>query len=302
MYEVRWENFEYYYSVCRHFELQAAGYKHFFMLFSIFAEIFKMTWVEVTALILSGLLVGFINTLAGGGTIISLSLLMFMGLPANVANGTNRIAVVAQNLVAVRSFKQQKLLDVHKGFALAIPTVIGSVLGAFIAVDLNEMIIEKSIAVVMIFMLLFILYKPQKWLKGHRELMAKPVSTWMMILFFFIGIYGGFIHVGVGYFLLAGTVLGAGFDLIRANAVKNLIVLAYAPFTLIIFMWQGQVNYNYGLVHSIGNILGAYLATKFAVNWGTNFVRWVIIIVIFVTTVQIFGLIDFRSVFTILNK
>jgi uncharacterized protein len=272
------------------------------MLFSIFAEIFQMTWIEVTALILSGLLVGFINTLAGGGTIISLSLLMFMGLPANVANGTNRIAVVVQNFVAVRSFRQQKLLDMHKGFVLAIPTVIGSIIGAYIAIDLNEKIIEKSIAVVMIFMLFFILYKPQKWLKGHEELRAKPVSIWIMILFFFIGIYGGFIHVGVGYFLLAGTVLGAGFDLIRANAVKNLIVLAYAPFTLIIFMWQGQVNYSYGLVHSIGNIFGAYLATKFAVNWGTNFVRWVIIIVIFITTAQIFGFIDFRSLFEALGK
>jgi hypothetical protein len=261
-----------------------------------------MTWIEVTALIISGLLVGFINTLAGGGTIISLSLLMFMGLPANVANGTNRIAVVVQNFVAVRSFRQQKLLDMHKGFALAVPTVLGSILGACIAIDLNSVVIEKCIAVVMIFMLFFILYKPQKWLKGHEELIAKPVSLWMMIVFFFIGVYGGFIHVGVGYFLLAGTVLGAGFDLIRANAIKNLIVLAYAPVTLLIFMWQGQVNYSFGLVHSIGNVIGAYLATKFAVNWGANFVRWVIIVVIFITTAQIFGFIDFRSVFSVLGK
>jgi len=112
-----------------------------------------MTWIEIIILIVSGLLVGFINTLAGGGSIISLSILMFLGLPANVANGTNRVAIFIQNIAAVGSFKQQKVLDHKKGFWLAIPATIGSVIGAWIAVDLNEEIIEKAIAVVMLIMM-----------------------------------------------------------------------------------------------------------------------------------------------------
>jgi len=103
-----------------------------------------MTWIEIIILIVSGLLVGFINTLAGGGSIISLSILMFLGLPANVANGTNRVAIFIQNIAAVGSFKQQKVLDHKKGFWLAIPATIGSVIGGLIEVVLNEEIIVKS--------------------------------------------------------------------------------------------------------------------------------------------------------------
>jgi uncharacterized protein len=261
-----------------------------------------MTWVEIAALITSGLFVGFINTLAGGGTIISISLLMFMGLPATVANGTNRIAVVIQNLVAVISFKKQKLLDFRKGIILGIPTVFGSIAGAMIAVDLNEKIIEKSMAFVMVIISFFIIYKPQRWLKEKPELTAKPVSILQMLIFFLIGIYGGFIHVGVGYFIIAAVVLGAGYDLVKANAIKNLIVLIYAPFTLVVFILNGQVNYSYGLIHSIGNVIGAYLATRFAVKWGTNFVRWVIIVVVMITILQIFGFINFKTVFATFLK
>jgi len=102
-----------------------------------------MTYIEVIVLIAAGLLVGFINTLAGGGSIISLSILMFLGLPANVANGTNRIAIFIQNIAAVGSFKQQKVLDYKKGFWLAIPAAIGSLIGAWIAVDLKRRLLKK---------------------------------------------------------------------------------------------------------------------------------------------------------------
>ncbi|MEZ5148721.1 MAG: sulfite exporter TauE/SafE family protein [Bacteroidales bacterium] len=132
-----------------------------------------MTIIEVIILIISGLLVGFINTLAGGGSIISLSILMFLGLPANVANGTNRIAIFIQNIAAVGSFRQQKVLDHKKGFWLAIPAALGSILGAWIAVDMREDIIEKAIAIVMLIMMFVILYKPQRWLKGKKTFKRK---------------------------------------------------------------------------------------------------------------------------------
>ena len=258
-----------------------------------------MTWVEIIVLIASGVLVGFINTLAGGGSIISLSILMFLGLPANVANGTNRIAILFQNIAAVGSFKQQKVLDHKKGFWLAIPATLGSIIGAWIAVDLNEEIIEKAIAVVMLIMMFVILYKPQQWLKGKKELQDKKVSPGQMILFFFIGIYGGFLHMGVGYALLAGIVLGAGYDLVKANAIKVLIILIWSPVILFVFIIHGQVNFYYGLILSVGNVLGALIASRLAVKKGAGFVRWVIIVVILITAAQIFGLIDISSLLTI---
>ena len=145
--------------------------------------------------------------------------------------------------------------------------------------------------------MVFIIYKPQQWLKGQQQLLEKKTSVLQYFIFFLIGLYGGFIHVGVGYFILAGLVLGAGYDLVKANALKVFIVLLYAPFTLIIFIYNKQINYEYGLIHAIGNIIGAYIASKFAVSWGANFVRWVIVVIILISSAQLFGLFDFKTLF-----
>jgi uncharacterized membrane protein YfcA len=255
-----------------------------------------MSIFEISALILGGVLVGFINTLAGGGSIISLSILMYvMGLPANVANGTNRIAITLQTFAASASFKKQRVLEWKKGLKLRIPSVIGSIIGAWIAVDIDEKIFEKAMAVIMILMLGFIFYKPQLWLKGQDELINKKLSPFIMFVFFLIGIYGGFIHVGIGYLLLMGIVLGAGYDLVKANAIKVFIVLLYVPFSLVVFIYNDQVNYLYGFVLAIGNVLGAVLASKLAIENGANFIRWVIAAVVAITAANVFGLIDIKS-------
>ena len=254
-----------------------------------------MSWLIALALIVSGVFVGFINTLAGGGTINSIALLMVLGLPANVANGTNRIAVVFQNITSVGSFAQQRVLDFRKGTWLAIPTIIGSIVGAQLAIDIQEEVFRKAMAIIMLVMLFFIIYKPSAWLKGQEKFVRRKVSIWQIIIFFLIGIYGGFIQVGVGYFLLAGIVLGAGYDLVKANAIKVWIVLLYTPFALIVFVLHGQVNWKYGLIHAIGNITGAWIASKWAVSWGANFVRWVIVVVIIVFSSDLLGIINIKE-------
>ena len=256
----------------------------------------ELHWIEIIALIVAGLMVGFINTLAGGGSIISLSVLMVLGLPANVANGTNRIAIAVQTLTATSSFRQQKVLDTRKGIILGIPALLGSIVGALIAVDINENIFEKAIGVIMLVMLVFILYNPKKWLSGKEELVNKKTSITQIVIFFLIGVYGGFIHMGVGYFLLMALVFGIGYDLVRANAVKVLIVLIYTPLALLIFVIYGQVNWEYGLTLTIGNVVGALIASRLAVKKGVNFVRWVIVVVILLTSGHLFGLYNIKSV------
>ena len=251
---------------------------------------------EVITLIIAGIFVGFINTLAGGGSIISLSVLMYvMGLPAAVANGTNRIAITLQTLTATTTFKSNNILDWRKGLKLGIPSVLGSIIGAWIAVDMNEEVFEKAMVVIMFFMLAFIFYKPQLWLKGNKELLEKDVNFFTMFIFFLIGIYGGFIHVGIGYLLLIAIVMGAGYDLVKANAIKVFIVLLYVPFSLIVFIYNDNVNYLYGFTLAIGNVIGALIASKLAINNGANFVRWVIVAVVILTAANVFGLINIKE-------
>ena len=97
-----------------------------------------MEWYLVLALIGTGLAAGFINTTAGGGSMLTLPLLMFLGLPANVANGTNRIAILLQNVIGVSTFRQKKVLDFSTDYKLAIPAIVGSIIGAFFAVEVDE--------------------------------------------------------------------------------------------------------------------------------------------------------------------
>lgn len=255
-----------------------------------------MTISEIIALIIAGLCVGFINTLAGGGSIISLSLLMFLGLPAPVANATNRIAITVQTLTATISFKQQKVLDTKKGLQLAVPTVIGAIAGSWIAADINERIFERAMAVIMLIMLFFILFKPNKFIHGKAELMNKPTSIWQVLLFLGVGFYGGFIHAGVGYFLLASLVLSAGYDLVKANALKIFLVLAYAPVTLLVFMYNGKIEWAYGLIMTIGNVIGAIIASRLAVTKGVVFVKWVIVVVIIITSGKLLGLYSWQDI------
>jgi uncharacterized membrane protein YfcA len=262
-----------------------------------------MEWAEIIALIVAGLMVGFINTLAGGGSIISLSVLMMLGLPAPIANGTNRIAIAIQTATATASFRQQKVLPLKKSILLAIPAIIGSLIGAWIAVDINEGILEKAIGVIMLIMLIFILYKPQKYIYGRAEIVEKPLNWKSYLIFFLIGVYGGFIHMGVGYFLLMGIVVGAGFDLVKGNAVKVFIVLLYTPFTILVFLFNDQINWSYGLILAIGNVVGAFVASRLAVSKGVVFVKWVIVVVVLITAGDMFGLYDIKSLFaTMLEK
>lgn len=255
-----------------------------------------MTWIDAIILVVSGVMVGFINTLAGGGSVISLSVFMFMGLPPAMANGTNRIAILLQTITAVSSFKKQKVLDHKKAIILAIPAAIGSIFGALIAVDINEKIFERAFAVIMLIMLVFIFYKPQKYLYGRKELMEKKVSFWQLLIFFLIGLYGGFIHVGIGYFLLAGIVLSAGYDLVKANAIKVTVALFVTIVALLVFSFNQEINWLYGGVMAAGTVVGALVASRLAVKQGVNFVRWVIAVLIIVFSAHFFGLYDIKEV------
>jgi hypothetical protein len=227
--------------------------------------------------------------------VISLSLLIILGLPANIANGTNRISIFFQTFSSVSSFTKQKMFTSLKPVWLGIPATIGSVIGALVAVDVNQKVIEIAMSAAMVIMVFFLFYKPDKWLKENPALLNGKLKWWHMVIFFAVGFYGGFIQVGVGYFLLMALVLGVGYDLVRANAVKNLIVFFYAIFALAVFILNGQVNYFYGIILSIGSVIGALIASYLSVKKGAGFIRAVIVLSVILTIMQISGLINFTE-------
>ena len=232
-------------------------------------------------IVVAGALAGFINTLAGSGSLITLPLLIFFGLPANIANGTNRLGVLLQSIVAVSGFKQKKVFEWKEGIWLTIPAIIGSLLGAAMAVNLDEQLMNRIIGGLLVFMFFIILFKPDRWDKEQAGQVKSKPGLWQIIIFLGIGFYGGFIQAGVGYFLLAGLVLGAGFDLLKGNAIKVLITLALTVAAIVVFIVNGQVDYGVGLSLGAGSMIGAWIATRLAVRKGAKFIRWVLLVTIF---------------------
>jgi uncharacterized membrane protein YfcA len=192
-----------------------------------------------------------------------------------------------QNIVGVSSFKKQKIFEFKDGIGIGVFAILGSLVGAKLAVEINEKIFENVIGGLLIFMIILIFVKPKRWLEGDEH---KRLPKYLQyIIFFVIGGYGGFIQAGVGFFLLAGLVLGCGFELVKANALKLLLVLLYTPFALFIFIINDQVDYLLGFILAIGNMSGAYVASKMAVKKGAKFIRWFIIVALFVSAIKLLG-------------
>lgn len=235
-----------------------------------------------------GIVAGFINTLAGSGSLLTLPLLILLGLPANVANGTNRVGVTMQNIVAVATFRRHGVLPLAGAWKLIVPSIVGGILGAMLAVDLDEQLLRQTIAVLMLVLVVVMVLKPERWIAariGPRQ----PRLLVEVPLFFAIGVYGGFLQVSVGLFLLVALVLSAGYELVGANAMKNLIVLLFTVAALVVFVFHDQVEWTLGLLLGAGQAVGAWVAARFAVKRGAEFVRWAVVVISVISAVALFA-------------
>lgn len=261
-----------------------------------------MSITLILILVISGLFVGFINTLSAGGTVISIALFLALGMPANVANATNRVQVLVQSLGASLMFRQKKLIETQRIVRLAIPTMIGAIVGSLFAGILTQNIFPYVMGGILLMMIFLMFYKPKLLFEDNHQKIEKPLTFINYLTFFAIGIYGGFIQVGTGYFLILASTAMLGYDIIKTSALKVTIMFFYTLVAIGVFILDSQIYWQYGLLHSLGGVFGSWIATKFALKKGANFVRWVIIIVIILTALNLFGVIDLKIIFNkILN-
>lgn len=232
--------------------------------------------VTVLLLLGGGLAAGFVNTVAGGGSVVTLPILIEgVGLPATVANGTNRIAILLQNVAAVAGYRKGGVLEARRILPLLPSFLVGAVAGAWTATEVSPEAMRKVFAGVIVLVALTVLVKPSRWLGGSEHRLREP---WRSLAFLGVGYYGGFVQAGVGFLLLAGLVLGSGFDLVRGNAAKVLLVLLATPLALLLFARAQQVDLVAGLVLAAGNVSGALIATALAVKKGAGWIRWVVVL------------------------
>ena len=224
----------------------------------------------------AGLVAGFLNVMAGGGSLITLPLLIFMGLPVAVANGTNRVAILAQNIAAVGSFRRQGYSDLRTGLAYGAATVPGAIVGAFVAVNVGETTFRAILAgVLAITVVGLLLPKKRREVKGDPPARARTIA---FLGFFGIGFYGGFIQAGVGFLLMLVLHQLLRIDLVRTNMHKVLIVLIFSLPALAVFVATGNVAWLYAVALAGGNASGAVVATRVSVKGGERPIKVVLVI------------------------
>ena len=249
------------------------------------------TPIQILIILGAGLVGGFVNTMAGGGSFLTLAALELAGLPSSMANGTNRVAIEIQTIMAVLGFKSKGVSDFRTSLQFAVPALLGAVAGAYVAVDLPENIFHRVMAVAMLVMLAILIVNPKKWLKDRKVELTPKRRVLGYFVFAIVGFYGGAIQAGVGFLLITSLVLVAGLDLVRTNSHKVFIIGLYTLFALVMFAVRGQVNWLLGLILAVGNGSGGWLASRLAVEKGERIVRVVLGVMLVVLAVRYLDLI-----------
>lgn len=241
---------------------------------------------QIPALMVVGVVAGFLNVLAGGGSLLTLPLLIFFGLPAATANGTNRVAIFCQNIFAITGFKKKGVFPLRLALLCTPPALIGSYLGANLAITIDEMLFRRLLAMVMVGVLVFMAVDPMKRFRCEEMTMTPLRLLVLVISFFAVGVYGGFVQAGVG-FLIITALLVHGLDLVRINAVKVLVIFAFTVVALGVFVFHGQVDYVLGLSLAVGNSAGGWIGTHFAVEKGHEWIKRFVIVTVLVFALRL---------------
>jgi len=245
-----------------------------------------MNYIDILILIVAGFFTGFANTVAGGGSLISLPVLIFLGLPATIANATNRVALVAQNIFAIAGFKSKGVSAYPYSLYLGISALFGAVIGAELSLELNDEIFNRIIAILMVVVIFVTVFNPVK-VGDLEERMGLKHKVIGIITFFGVGIYGGFIQVGVGFLIMAALTHINHFSLVKTNSAKVFIVFIYMMAAMVVFMIEDKINWQYGLTLAIGNSLGAWIASRYSVKKGDVWIKRFLLIMVTVMAIKL---------------
>lgn len=236
---------------------------------------FDLSLPYALLLIGTGFVAGIINTLAGGGTNLTLPALMVMGIPADFANATNRVGVLLQSGVALVGFRQHDRLPTHDVGPILVPTLVGGAFGAVAAAYAPASLLKPLLLGAMLGMTIIMLVKPEviappPGTVPHR--VKERPSSWLWLGI--AGFYGGFVQAGVGFILITALAGSLRYDLVRTNALKMVCVSAFTAMALVVFIAQGLVLWIPGLILAVGTMAGANLAVRFAITAKPSTLKW----------------------------
>jgi uncharacterized membrane protein YfcA len=250
------------------------------MLSDCFYYVCGMQVYEYALIIGVGLFAGFLNVVAGGGSLITLPILIFLGLPAPIANATNRVALVFQNISAVSGFHSKGVRVSKYSLFLGLAAIPGAVIGAIASTKLEGELFNRIIAIVMIGVIIITFFSPNKSVTNIEEKIDRKHQIIGAITFFFIGLYGGFIQAGVGFLIMASLTNINHLSLVKTNAIKVFVVFIYTIAALAIFIWKGAINWQYGLCLAVGNSTGAWMTSRWSVKVPEKIIKRILAITV----------------------
>jgi len=236
---------------------------------------------QAPLLVVVGAVAGCLNVIAGGGSLLTLPVLIFLGLPGATANGTNRIAIFCQNIFAINTFRLRGVFPLRLALWCTFPALVGSYIGAQLAVDISDELFRQVLGVIMIGVLLLTTFDPMKRWRTIAQELTPLRYTVLFVTFFGVGIYGGFVQAGVG-FLIISALLVHGLDLVEINAIKVIVIFAFTSVALVIFIVHGQIDYSLGLSLAVGNSFGGWLGTHLSVSKGHSWIQRVVSVTVLV--------------------
>ena len=235
--------------------------------------------VGYAVLLVTGVLAGIINTLAGGGSNLTIPALMLLGMPADIANATNRVGVFLQSLVAMRGFSTRGKLDTSDLWPVLLPNLVGGAVGALLAAWMPAASLKPVLLATMIGCALLILVRPDIVEPPAGtvpfKVAERPHAWWGLFL---AGVYGGFVHAGVGFVLITVLCGTLRYDLLRGNALKVVCTCAFTLVALGIFIVDGLVRWIPGLVLGAAPMVGASIAVRIAVKASPRLLRWFLLL------------------------
>jgi uncharacterized membrane protein YfcA len=240
-------------------------------------------WLDLALLVLAGVAAGVINTLAGGGSFLTLPILIGLGLPAGVANGTTRVSVLAQNAVSTLTFHQNGVRGHDVTARLLGPVLIGAALGSWLATQIDDQMFRPVIGVVLLIWAVYLVVKPDRFL--HPPEREREPNWLSYVLSLFIGLYGGFLQAGVGFPLIALLSGQLGYDLVRTNAIKAGLICAYTGVVLLIFAGYGQVAWTPAFVLAGATMLGGWLGARWQIAAGSKLVHVAVLVMVAISGV-----------------
>jgi uncharacterized membrane protein YfcA len=243
-------------------------------------------WYEYLLIIGIGFLAAFLNTVGGGGSLFSVPILTFMGLPITMANATSRVAILFQNFFAVGGFRSKGVeLPWPYSLYLGLASLGGGLIGSLLASKVGDAVFSKIFVGVMIFSVILIVYDPFKS-KGEEKLNFKSQLIGG-ICFFFIGIYGGFIQAGIGFLVIAVLSLVNNLSLVKSNYVKVFAAIVYTGVSVAVFAYEGKIVWATGLILAIGHAMGGWYASRWSVKAGEVWIKRVMIVSVLAMAVKL---------------